>query len=223
MSKNRLAAALMLFPLTTIVVAQQTPGDWRLRTDTPAKVEAGEKLSAGAWRFVTMAPGWHITTSPGALLSAPSRLPRANFRLEAEMFLFPGTSEEGYGLFLGGTGIEPATATPAYVAFLVRRDGRAAVLRITGTGSTPIVDWKVSDGVIAHPGGDTTAKNVLRLDGLDAEIVFAANGKEIARVPRAGIDTAGAFGFRVGRDLNLHISTLDVTERLAPIPVKRGS
>src|SRR5688572_22612749 len=113
--------ALTLF--ATAGHAQQTPADWRLRTDAPAKVEPGERLSPGAWRFVTMAPGWHITTGPGALLSPPSALPRGNFRLEAETFLFPGESQEGYGLFLGGAGIEPAAATPSYVAFLVRRDG----------------------------------------------------------------------------------------------------
>ena len=45
--------------------------------------------------------------------------------------------------------------------------------------------------------------------------------KEIAKVPRAGLSTDGAFGFRVGKDLNLHISTLDVTHRLAPVPVKK--
>jgi hypothetical protein len=32
----------------------------------------------------------------------------------------------------------------------------------------------------------------------------------------------GAFGFRVGREVNLHITTLDITERLAPVPAKKG-
>ena len=72
-----------------------------------------------------------------------------------------------------------------------------------------------------HPGGDATAKNVLRVEVGATDVVFSANGKEIAKVPRAGLSTDGAFGFRVGKDLNLHISTLDVTQRLAPVPVKK--
>jgi hypothetical protein len=31
----------------------------------------------------------------------------------------------------------------------------------------------------------------------------------------------GIFGFRVGKDTNLHISNLDLVTRLAPFPVRR--
>src|SRR5262245_53482294 len=44
------------------------------------------------------------------------------------------------------------------------------------------------------------------------------DGRDIAKIPRAGLSTDGAFGLRVGKDLNMHISTLDVTQRLAPDP-----
>ena len=70
-------------------------------------------------------------------------------------------------------------------------------------------------------GGEGTAKNILRVEVGPTEIAFSANGKDIANVPRAGLATDGVFGFRVGKDLNMHISTLDVTQRLAPIPVKK--
>jgi hypothetical protein len=83
------------------------------------------------------------------------------------------------------------------------------------------VAWKANDAVVPHPGGDATARNVLRVEVGATDVAFSANGKEIAKVPRAGLATDGAFGFRVGKDLNLHISTLDVTQRLAPVPVKK--
>jgi hypothetical protein len=215
-----LAAALAVTATSGSTTSQQAPADWRLRTDAPATLQPIGEISPGTWQFVTMAPGWHITTGPGALLSPPSGTIRGHFRLEAEIFLFPGESQEGYGLFIGGAGVESTSRSPSYLAFLARRDGRAAIVRTTSIGSVPAVDWKINDAVLPHP-GIGTAKNVLHVEVTPTEIVFGANGKEIARLPAAGLETAGAFGFRVGRDLNLHVSTLDVTQRLAPVPPKK--
>jgi hypothetical protein len=53
------------------------------------------------------------------------------------------------------------------------------------------------------------------------DVVFSVNDKEVARVPRADVTTDGAVGFRVGTSLNLHITTFDLTHRLAPVPVKK--
>ena len=41
-----------------------------------------------------------------------------------------------------------------------------------------------------------------------------------SRLPRSELNLDGQFGFRVGKDLNLHASRLDVTHRLAPVPIK---
>ena len=41
-------------------------------------------------------------------------------------------------------------------------------------------------------------------------------------VPRSDVRVDGRIGFRVGKDLNLHITTLNVTRKLAPVPVKKG-
>ena len=198
----------------------QTPTDWKWRTDAPAKVTSESKLGPDMWHFVAMPPGWHITMGPGGLLYPTGRTASGNFTLEAQIFLFPGTSQDEYGVFLGAASLD-ATATPPYLAFVARRDGQAAVLRRAASGFEPVVAWKANDAVVPHPGGDATAKNILRVEVGATDVVFSANGKEIAKVPRAGLATDGAFGFRVGKDLNLHISTLDVTQRLAPVPVKK--
>ena len=198
----------------------QTPTDWKWRTDAPAKVTSESKITPDTWHFVAMPPGWHITMGPGGLLYPAGKTASGNFVLQAEMFLFPGEGQQEYGLFLGGQAIE-AASPPQYLAFVARRDGQAAVLKRTAAGVEPILGWKANDAVVAHSGGDGTAKNVLRVEVGPAEIAFTANGKEIAKLPRAGLPTSGTFGFRVGRDLNMHVSTLDVTERLAPVPVKK--
>jgi hypothetical protein len=194
----------------------QTPSDWRWRTDDPATLVQGQDLPANGWRFVAMPPGWHITTGPGALLYHPDYQGRGNFSVEAEVFLFPGTSQEEYGVFLGGRDLEP-TASPSYIAFVARRDGRAAVIRRGGT--SPIVDWKTNDAVLPHPGADTV-KNVFRVDVNPGDVVFSANGKTVITLPRAGLNLDGLFGFRIGAGMNIHASRLDVTHRLAPLPIK---
>jgi hypothetical protein len=215
-----LVSALAL--LATSTSAQlQTPTDWKWRTDAPAKVTSESKLAPDTWHFVAMPPGWHITMGPGGLLYPAGKTASGNFVLQAEMFLFPGDGQQEYGLFLGGQAVEADASSPQYVAFVARRDGQAAVLRRAASGFEPVVAWKANDAVVPHPGGDATAKNILRVEVGATDVVFSANGKEIAKVPRAGLATDGAFGFRVGKDLNLHISTLDVTQRLAPVPVKK--
>ena len=198
----------------------QTPTDWKWRTDAPAKVTSESKIGPDTWHFVAMPPGWHITMGPGGLLYPTGKTASGNFVLQAEMFLFPGEGQQEYGLFLGGQAVDGDASHPHYVAFVARRDGQAAVVKRIGTGVEPLIAWKTNDAVVPHPGGTGTAKNIFRVEVGPTEIAFSANGKEIAKVPRAGLTTDGAFGFRVGKDLNMHISTLDVTERLAPIPRK---
>lgn len=50
---------------------------------------------------------------------------------------------------------------------------------------------------------------------------FLVNDERIAAFARGAIDVDGAFGFRIGQGVNLHITNLDVTRRLAPFPARR--
>lgn len=217
-----LASLVALILLTASAGARQlqTPTDWKWRTDAPARVTSESKMGPDMWHFVAMPPGWHITMGPGGLLYPTGRTASGNFTITTQIFLFPGTSQEEYGVFIGAAPFD-ATTTPPYLAFVARRDGQAAVLRRAASGFEAVVAWKANDAVMAHPGGDRTAANILSVEVGPTDVVFSANAKEIAKLPRAGLSTDGVFGFRVGKDLNLHISTLDVTHRLAPVPVKK--
>ncbi|HUF48790.1 MAG TPA: hypothetical protein VMM93_13315 [Vicinamibacterales bacterium] len=223
--KPMVLAALLSAALLAPPSAQfKTPTDWKWRTDGPAAlVVEGSKtteVAAGReWFFVAMPPGWHVTTGPGAVLYPPDYLGRGNFGVEAEVFLFPGESQEGYGVFAGGRDLEEGRA-PSYLAFVARRDGRAGIFVRTAAGLTPLVDWVENDAVLPNLGGTDAVKNVLRVEVGPAEIQFSANGKPIASTPRTPHDLAGHVGFRVGARVNLHASRLDVTYRLAPVPPK---
>ena len=50
---------------------------------------------------------------------------------------------------------------------------------------------------------------------------MSVNGAAVAKVPRADVRTEGRIGFRIGGGVNLHISSLDVTTRLAPVPAPK--
>ncbi len=198
----------------------KTPTDWKWRTDAPATVtDSDRNMAASQWFYVGMAPGWHVTTNPGVLLFHPGHEGRGNFSIRSEIFLFPGGNQEEYGLFIGGRALDKASA-PSYTAFVLRRDGRVAILKRDGAATTTLVDWTANAAVLPQTGTDAM-KNALSVDVNAADVVFSVNNREVASVPRADVPTDGAVGFRVGNSLNLHITSFDLTHRLAPVPVKK--
>jgi hypothetical protein len=48
------------------------------------------------------------------------------------------------------------------------------------------------------------------------------NGTKVLSVPRQDIGAEGRVGLRVGNDMNLHISTFNVTRKFAPTPVRKS-
>lgn len=194
--------------------AQPAPSP-RLRwvTDSPAQLVTQQEVPDSAWSFVEMPPGWHVTTGPGAILYDPEHAARGRFDVEAEMFLFPEASDAGYGIFIGGDGLDTEDRT--YLSFVIRRDGSAAVLQVRGSESVTLVPWSRNEAVLPH-GGTGTVRNTLTIEVGATEIVFSANGTAIARLPREAAPVDGAFGFRIGAGINLHMTSLDVTQRLAP-------
>ncbi len=170
---------------------------------------------------VRMPPGWHMTTpaSAGAILYDPGHRAEGRFAIESEIFLFPGTSQSGYGLFVGGRDLDGAT--PSYVALLIRRDGAMALEQVSRSSRTMLVPWTRSDAVRPHPGGDDTSRNVIRLAVERDSVLLESNATRVAAIARGDLPLDGTFGFRVGADVNLHVSTLNHTMRLAPVPAPK--
>ncbi|MCC7184685.1 MAG: hypothetical protein IT185_00485 [Acidobacteria bacterium] len=216
-------AAALLVSSTTLLPAMQlqTPADWKWRTDSTATVRDTDKdLAADQWYYVAMPPGWHITSKPGVVVYHPAHAGKGLYRLQSQAFLFPGTSQQEYGIFIGGRDLEQASTTPSYTAFVARRDGHVAVLKRTGGTTTTLVDWKRHEATLMPTGSDA-AKNIFKVEVLPTEVVFSVNDSEAARVPRSQVTTDGLFGLRAGADMNLHVSTFDATYVLAPVPVKK--
>lgn len=222
MQRLGLALTIGLACLPAVADAQlTTPADWKWRQDAEAPIATGLQMKPGEWAFVQMPPGWHVTTGPGVLLypSANGDL-AGHFALESEVFLFPGQSAEEYGVFLGGQNVD-SSASPDYVAFVLRRDGQAAVLRRRGGQTTSLAAWQSNTAILPGKAGEEPVKNVLKVD-LDAQSgTFWVNGTKVLSVPRAELSTDGRVGFRIGKDMNLHITSFNVTRKMAPVPVKK--
>jgi hypothetical protein len=214
--RRRLVRAVILAVLVGatagIALARQfpAPAGWKWVTDSEARIATTLDPPEGAWLFGTMAPGWHITTRPGVILFEPTYSSRGRFVLASESFLFPGTSMSGFGLFVGGSELD---GEAKYVAFLIRRDGSVTIESRDSGRVTTLHPWTKADAVA--PGkSDGDVKNVLRVEAEAASVTFLVNGQKVAEVPRDG-RFDGVVGLRVGEDLNLHVTNLDLTHRLA--------
>jgi hypothetical protein len=155
-----------------------------------------------------------VTTRPGVLLYHPDHRGRGRFVLESEVFLFPGEAQAEYGVFVGGRDVDSTAGAPAYVAFVLRRDGSAAVVRRSSRGEELVAPWTAHAAIL--PGAKDPVKNVLRVDVGAATIDFAVNGQPVLSVPRQSVDADGTVGLRLGPGLNLHVTTFDIAFRLAP-------
>lgn len=195
---------------------QLTPTGWSWRTDRPATPRRGEGSgSDSTFEFSPMAPGWHVTMGPGGVLHAPGERLEGRFILEGELILFPDASENEYGVFIGGAGLDGEAAR--WTAFVVRADGQAAVIRSEGGATSMLMPWAAHAGVKARVAG-ASAKNIVTVRAEPDSVRFLVNGTRIAAWPASAFATDGAYGFRIGRAVNLHITNLDATRRLAPFP-----
>lgn len=192
----------------------QVPASWRWVTDEPAQISTvTDKVVDSTFTFVRMAPGWHITMGTGAVLFDPRYFTDGPFALESEVFHFPNSANTEYGFFVGGTSLDGAS--PRYVAFVLRGDGSVSSWERSGGVTRSLVDWRRAEAVIPNDGKDVV-RNMVRLVVTKKEAVLKANGLDVLVLPRENLPLDGQFGFRVGRGVNLHVTTLNVTSRLAP-------
>jgi hypothetical protein len=159
---------------------------------------------------VDMPPGWHITAhGPGAVLGDSTWSLDGPGTIEADIFLFPGESAEGYGLFLHGDGVR--TGNPSWSGVLLRRDGSVSIVRHEAGTTRTVHDWTASPAIT--PGDPKDAvKNALRIEIAPATIRVLVNGKVVLEVPTPALGPSrGAVGIRAGSGLNLHVTKVTAT------------
>lgn len=200
----------------------QTPGapsGWQWRLDAPAPLVNGTKTPPGdsGWLFVDMAPGWHVTMGPGGFLFDPANVAGGRFAVEAEMIAFPSSSNEPFGIFIGG---QEETTGASVTSFLVRRDGRFAVIAVKDDQRTMVSEWAASD-LLKPLAANGNARTTLRVLAEPDSVRFFVDGTRLGAWPRGAMSVDGVYGFRISRGVNLHITNLDHTRRHAPYPARR--
>jgi len=177
---------------------------WHARLDRPA---------AAGPEFTTMPPGWHVTSGPSGILYHPERTASGTYRVDSKIHLFdPGERREAFGIFIGGQDLDGDGQR--YTYFLLRRDGRYLIKTRNGAETGVLSDWTEHAAVRSWESraeGDATVENDLAIDVGTDEVAFLVNGQEVARLPRAQVDTDGVVGLRVNHGLNLHVASLEVT------------
>ncbi len=194
--------ALLAGPLAA--QAAKRPADFKVRYDEPGP-------DSTTLVFVTMAPGWHVTTGPSVILWNPATTAKGNFKAETTINLFKpgGGHAEGFGIFVGGTNLE--AASEGYTYFLVRNDGKYLIKQRVGADTKDVVPWTASPAIKLFDGSATSVGNTLTVVAGATNVDFLINGTKVASQPRAAIAIDGVVGLRVNHMLNVHVASLAVT------------
>lgn len=212
-----LLAALLIVSsaLASSAAAQEltTPPDWRWRLDRPAQLVTGQEVAGSAWRFVSMAPGWHVTTGPGVVLFHPDERASGRYSLVADFLLFPNPSDSPFGFVLGASDLKSASG--AHVAVHLRRDGAARITATAAGSERVLAPWQVYPAIKVHAGRGVVSNRIRVAVGSDSLRLFV-NDSAVVAVAAAGLATDGQFGMHIGERLNFHITSLDHVRHLAP-------
>ena len=186
----------------------ERPDGWQVRFDEDGASE--EQLEM----FVSMPPGWHVTSGPAAIYWGPEMEASGDLRIEMEVFLFEPHQgmREAFGLFAGGRNLDGDDIE--YTYFLIRDGGEFIVKRREGADAPTIRPWSGHEAILgwADRGEGATAKNILAVEAGAETVRFLVNDAEVAALPRAQVAMDGIYGFRVNHMLNLHISRIEATK-----------
>lgn len=219
-----LAIGLIPILLSARTVAAQSQ-DQTQKDHSDHAVQGGGTLPAG-WsarpdgtgdlksvKFVTMAPGYHITLGPATILYRKSDRANGPFHTLATFHQMKKLEHsEGYGLFMGGQSLDGKDQK--YTYFLVRDDGTYLIKRRDGDKTT-----EVTKGWTAHPAvkkGDAEGKatNLLEIDAKQnpSKIDFKVNGQTVYTADAKNTSVKGIVGLRVNHNLDLHVEGFDLQQ-----------
>jgi hypothetical protein len=178
------------------------PAGWELRLDRADQ-------NAAEISFMDMAPGWHVTTGPSAIVYRPAQTASGRFRVESEIHLFdPGQRREGYGIFIGGRDLQGEAQ--AYTYFLIRRDGQFIVKTRRGAEAPTEIAWTEHTAIRPWADGAQSVANTLAIDVGAEHVRFLVNGEQVATLPRGTLPLDGIVGIRANHSVNAHVSRLDI-------------
>jgi hypothetical protein len=161
-------------------------------------------------RIVPMGEGIHVTTGPAFILWKPADNMTGAFSARATFSQAKAPMHpEAYGLVLGGSNLDPSSATPEYFYFLVRGDGKFMVRHRAANGELHTVqDW-TENAAIHKQNERGEATNALVAEAGATGVRFRVNGTQVAELP--GVRAQGLVGLRINHNLDVHVSDFVVT------------
>jgi hypothetical protein len=182
------------------------PTGWMGRTDKPTAKLADAK-------FVTMGPGFHVTSGPAAIYWRGENAVTSPFTATATFTQTKAPMHpEAYGIFFMGKNLDAADQSYAY--FLVRGDGKVMVKHRAGSEVHTILGW--TDNAAVHKqDANGKATNTLSVDASRPDSVrLLVNGTEVTALPAAQFgSTNGIVGLRVNHNLDVHVADFVVTPK----------
>jgi len=163
-------------------------------------------------KFVTMGDGFHFTTGPAAIYWNPANTVTGEFSAHATFTQTKAPMHpEAYGLIIAGNNL--SSATPEYMYFLVRGDGKYMVRHRAANGELhTIVDWTENTS-IHQQDGDGRATNALVVQGGPWGVRYLVNGTKVAEFLTKDVPflkTDGQVGIRMNHNLDVHVSDFGV-------------
>jgi hypothetical protein len=213
--RSSLSAAALLAALSLPLAAQEhapdpdhaqqggtVPAGWTVRAD---------KGDASGAKIQTMGKGLHVTTGPAIILYRANTDGSGPFHTLATFTQTkPSKHPEGYGLFVGGKGLDGAAQQ--YVYFLVRQDGSYLIKRRDGEQTSDVSKGWVQSAAVKKPGAKGSATNLLEVDNKrdPTRVAFLVNGQEVYATDAKGMALDGIVGIRTNHNLDVHIEGFDV-------------
>ena len=190
---------------TTAVAPAPVPEGWAVRMD--------DKDATKTAKFVTMGPGYHVTSGGAGIYYRPQEAQKgeftvsANFRQTAKN-LGHGDHGEAFGLFTGGRDLNDP-AKQSYLYFEVRQDGMFLVNHRAGPDVHKLVEWTASPAIHKFDDMPNASNDLAIKVGADS-IRFLVNGSQVHAVASSAYLAAGETGFRINHNLDVHVAKFEV-------------
>jgi len=193
---------------TNKVKGEPLPAGWTVRLDDKDQ----NRFTIADTKFVTMGPGYHVTSGPAALYFSDKDQASGAFTASASFGQRKAPPHpEAYGLFIGGTKLN--SPEQQYFYFLVRGDGKYFVAHRAGSDVHKIVDWTESSAVKKQDPTSGSASNALAMQVTADSVHLSANGervKSFAKSEMHGFNTDGQVGVRINHNLDVHIGNFAI-------------
>jgi hypothetical protein len=211
--RSSLSTAALLASLATPLAAQDhadhaAPGGGTAPAGWTVRADRGDAKTA---KVVSMGKGLHLTLGPAIILYRSDTQGSGSFHTLATFTQTkPSKHAEGFGLFVGGQGLDGPEQK--YLYFLVRQDGSYLIKRRDGEKTTDVSKGWVQHPAVKKPEANGSATNLLEVDNKrdPSKVVFMVNGQGVHSADAEGMALDGIIGIRANHNLDLHIEGFDV-------------